>query len=247
MAATHRGHVGCFFLLLPVSAAAARSRSIKGLPAGFDALMWAMAAGSPEIIDALIPLADTKPAANGRSALGLAAYFGRALAVKAMLARGWSATTPSEKNRAKSQEQGDREARCVEVLLLSGCGGEAPAFHGALRARNWAAAEILAAKAFSIEGLPALFALVKGGGARIAKAMAAAGAQNGLDTQGQDIFDAAVWRYKSSSDTMDQLKEDILALAEAFGANSSIGARPLAQRFALIFKMTPPLLARSRP
>lgn len=124
----------------------------------------------------------------------------------------------------------ERQAACVEILLAAGSGGEVKAFHAALRHKNMAAAGTLAAKAFLIEGLPVLTDLVKSGGASMAKALADAGAVNGVDPAGLDIFDCVFLRYKNTPMSFPEFRADILSLVDTFGINSPIAAAPLAQR-----------------
>lgn len=187
---------------------------------GLSPLAWAARAASPECLALLLP------EYNPQEAL-------------------WSGDSLLENVfdiSADPAEEGpvaERQARCVEILLAAGSGGEAKAFYAALRTKNMPAAEMLAAKAFASEGLPALMAVAKSGCLGLARLMVAAGAENGIDRRGQDIFDEAVWRYRNTSATKNDLKEDILALINIFGINSSATRLSLDQRFKTLFQDDP--------
>lgn len=188
---------------------------------GLSPLGWAARACSPECLLLLLPGRNAREATwSGASALE-------------------SLFDSSAQDCSNAPDLLDRQTRCANILLDSDCGGEVAAFYGALRVKNLSAAGILAPKAFSVQGLPALLALIRGGGACFVKPLADSGAKNGLDLRGQDIFDAAVWRYNKSPDSWDDLKKYILALIDAFGINSSTGNRSLTQRFSSMFRSDP--------
>lgn len=193
---------------------------------GLSPLGWAARACSPECLLLLLPGRNAREATwSGASALE-------------------SLFDSSALDCSNAPDLLDRQTRCADILLASDCGGEVAAFYGALRVNNLSAAGILAPKAFSVQGLPALLALIRGGGACFVKPLADSGAKNGLDLRGQDIFDAAVWRYNKSPDSCDDLKKHILALIDAFGINSSTGNRSLAQRFASMFRSDPDFIGQ---
>ena len=210
--------------------------------AGTPALCYAARMQGPSCLDRLIFLAEHGSWFCGLSPLGWAARSARPESLTRLLAAqrpphgDWHGSSPLELIFGDAQPTeispglAERQAVCAEILLAAGLGGEVKAFHSALVHKNMAAAGALAAKAFSIEGLPALIDLVKSGGASMAKILADAGALNGVDRHGLDIFDCVFWRYKKTSMSFPEFHADILSLVDAFGIHSPMTGDPLSKR-----------------